>query len=90
MAGSFPVGALVGALSDVPDELPGSSDRIVDLAVAGTAALLLVLLLRWIGKKHGGIVAAIKLTFWSYVLLAIVGGRGIRHMDRRGHERHAT
>lgn len=66
VAGSFPVGALFGALSDVPDELPGSSDRIMDLAFAGVAALSLVLLLRWIGKKHGGIVAAIKLTAWSY------------------------
>jgi hypothetical protein len=66
LAGSIPVGALVGALSDVPDELPGSSDRLIDLGVAGVAALSLVLLLRWIGKKHGGIVPAIKLTAWSY------------------------
>ena len=66
LAGCVPVGALVGALSDVPDELPGSSDRITDLAVAGVAALLLVLFLLWVGKKHGGIVAAIKLTAWSY------------------------
>ena len=66
LAGSVPVGALVGALSDVPDELPGSSARLGDLGVAGVAALSLVLLLRWIGKKHGGIVAAIKLTGLSY------------------------
>ena len=66
LAGCVPVGALVGALSDVPDELPGSSDRLSDLAVAGGAALLLVLFLHWVGKKHGGIVAAIKLTAWSY------------------------
>jgi hypothetical protein len=66
LAGSTPVGALVATLSDVPDELPGSSDRIADLAYAGGAALLLLLFLHWVGKKHGGIVAAIKLTAWSY------------------------
>ena len=33
VAGSLPVGAMVGALSDVPDELPGSSDRIIDLGL---------------------------------------------------------
>lgn len=78
LAGCVPVGALVGALSDVPDALPGSSDRLADLAVAGGAALFLVLLLRWIGKKHNGIVGAIKLTAWSYcfqqaVVLAAYG-----------------
>jgi hypothetical protein len=66
VAGSFPVGAIWGALSDVPDALPGSSDRIGDLAVAGAMALFLVLFLRWVGKKHGGLVAALKLTVWSY------------------------
>lgn len=66
LAGCAPVGALVSALSDVPDELPGSSDRIDALAVAGIAAISLVLFLLWVGKKHGGIVAAIKLTAWSY------------------------
>jgi len=66
LAGSFPVGAVVSALSDVPDELPGSSARLCDLGLAGIAAVSLMLLLRWIGKKHGGIVAAIKLTAWSY------------------------
>jgi hypothetical protein len=66
LAGCIPVGALVGALSDLPDELPGGSDRITDLAFAGAMALLLVLFLFWVGKKHGGIVAAIKLTAWSY------------------------
>jgi hypothetical protein len=78
LAGCVPVGALVGALSDVPDALPGSSDRIADLVVAGAMALLLVLLLRWIGKKHGGIVGAFKLTVWSYcfqqaVVVAVYG-----------------
>ena len=67
VAGSFPVGALVGALSDVPDELPGSSDRIMDLAFAGAAALFLVLWLRWIGRNRGGIVFAIRLSVISYV-----------------------
>jgi hypothetical protein len=66
LGGCVPVGALVGALSDVPDELPGSSDRLSDLAVAGGAALLLVLFLHWVGKKHGGIVGAVKLLAWSY------------------------
>ena len=66
LAGSFPVGALVSTLADVPDELPGSADRITDLALAGAAALSLGLLLGWIGRKHGGIVAAIKLTVISY------------------------
>ena len=72
VAGSFPVGALVGALSDVPDELPGSSDRIMDLAIAGAAALFLVLLLRWIGRNHGGIVFAIKL---SVMILCVLVSR---------------
>ena len=45
------------------------------MGLAGVAALSLVLLLRWIGKKHGGIVAAIKLTglsyaFWSALVAA--------------------
>lgn len=66
MAGSFPVGALVGALSDMSDELPGSSGRLFDLAFAGAAAVSLVLFLRWVGKRHGGFLGAIKLTAWSY------------------------
>ena len=66
LVGSFPVGAMVGSLADVPDELPGSYDRIMDLALAGGAAAFLVLLLRFISRKHGGMVAAIKLTAWSY------------------------
>ena len=82
LAGCAPVGALVGALSDVPDELPGSSDRIDDLAIAGIAALSLVLLLLWVGKKHGGIVAAIKLLAWSYCFQQSLCRRGVWHMDR--------
>lgn len=66
LGGSLPVGAVVGALSDIPGELPGSSDRFIDLALAGGAAAFLVLLLCRIGRNHGGIVGAIKLTAWSY------------------------
>jgi hypothetical protein len=78
LAGCVPVGALVGALSDVPDALPGSSHRIGDLAFAGGAALFLVLLLWWIGKKFGGIVGAMKVLAWSYcfqqaVVVAVYG-----------------
>ena len=87
LAGSFPVGAVVGALLDVPDELPGSSDRIMDLALAGGAAAVFVLLLRWIGRtrRHR---RAIKLTA-VVCLLAIAGGRGVWHMARRRHGWHA-
>jgi hypothetical protein len=66
LAGCFPVGALVSALSDLPDELPGSSDRISALAIAGIAALSLMLFLLWVGKKHGGIVGAVKIVTISY------------------------
>ena len=75
LAGSLPVSAMVGSLADMADELPGSSDRIIHLGVAGGAAASLLLLLRWIGKKHGGVVAATKLTclsytFWSALVAA--------------------
>ena len=64
LAGCAPVGALVATLSDVP--LPGSSGRIDALAIAGIAALSLMLFLLWVGKKHNGIVGAVKLLAWSY------------------------
>jgi hypothetical protein len=67
LAGSLPAGALVGSLADVPDELPGSSDRLFDLGLAGVAAVSLVLFLLWVGKRHSGIIGAMKVVGLSYV-----------------------
>ena len=90
VAGSFPVGALVGALSDVPDELPGSSDRIMDLAFAGAAALFLVLWLlldRSEPRRH-----RLRDQAERHILyvLVIAAGYSLHRMARRGHGRHAT
>ena len=86
LAGSVPVGALVGSLADVPDELPGSSDRHRSIwALPELRRCRSCCSCCWVGKKHGGIVAAIKLTGLSYVFWSCVGGRGACRMARRGH-----
>jgi hypothetical protein len=61
------VGGIVAGLSDLPDAMPASNDRLIDLGTAGASALALTLLLRWIGRDRGGFGAAIKLTVVSWL-----------------------
>lgn len=67
LGGSLPVGGIVAGLVDLPDAMPGSNDRLIDLGTAGASALALTLLLRWIGRDRGGFGAAIKLTVVSWL-----------------------
>jgi hypothetical protein len=66
LGGSLPVGAMIAALSDLPDADPGSNDRLIDLGLAGGAAGILLLLLRRFGQARG-IVFGLKLTAVSYL-----------------------
>ena len=54
MAGGIVPGAfLAGSLIDIPDTLPGSTDRAIDIAVAAVAAAALLILLRKFGQGRG-------------------------------------
>lgn len=61
-----PVGGMWAALSELPDAVPGSNDRLIDLGIAGVAAGAFLFLLRRFGKGQG-IVFGFKLTVISYL-----------------------
>jgi hypothetical protein len=72
--GLIPVAMLAGALLDLPDTLPGDTDRTVDLAVAGAAAAMLLFALRWFGQGRGILWGAwlwlLSCLWWQGLVLA--------------------
>jgi hypothetical protein len=68
LGGSLPVGAIIAGIFDLPDAMPGSSDRLIDLGVIGASTLVLVLMLRWFGQERG-ILFGLRLTAISWLFL---------------------
>jgi hypothetical protein len=72
-ASCVPIGPLYASLSDLPDAI-GSSDRLIDLGIAGVSAAAFLWLMHRFGRGRGIVfglkVAVVSYLYWQSIVVA--------------------
>jgi hypothetical protein len=62
---SIPIGGLAGMIAQLRDDAE-HHPQAADLIITAVLAAMIIWLLRWIGRDHGGILGAIKICLLSF------------------------